>query len=62
VFECRQGLLVILRPVRVEQHPDPQVPRLDFGVVTVLQQHGLPHCAAGEACPHLVINLAFDPI
>jgi hypothetical protein len=27
-----------------------------------LQQHGLPHRAAGEACPHLLVNLALDHI
>jgi hypothetical protein len=36
---CGQGRLpVVLRPVHVEQHPGPQVPRLDFRVVAVSQE------------------------
>jgi hypothetical protein len=37
LLECEQGRPpVVLRPDRVEQYPDPQVPRLDSRVVAVL--------------------------
>jgi hypothetical protein len=54
--------LVVLGPVRFEEHPDPQVPWLHLRVFTVLQQHDLAHRAAGETRPDLVINLALDDI
>jgi hypothetical protein len=55
-------LLVVLGPVSLEEDPDPQLPRLDFRVVAIVQQHGLLDRVAGEARPHLVIDLALDAI
>jgi hypothetical protein len=56
------GLAVVLRLVRVEQDPNPQVARLDFRVVAVLQQRSLPHWGAGDACPRLLIDLVLDRV
>jgi hypothetical protein len=54
--------LVVVGPVRREQHPDPQVSRLDLRVVTVLQQHHLPHRAARETLSGLRVDLAFNVV
>jgi hypothetical protein len=61
VHERLQGPLVVLGTVRFGDYPDPQVPRLDFRVVAVLQQHDPAH-RAGETCLDLAIDLAFDRI
>ncbi len=54
--------LVVVGPVRHEQQPDPQVARLDLGVVTVLQQLHLSHRAAGESLSGLSVDLAFNVV
>ena len=60
--ERADDLLIVLGPVGSKEDPDPQLPRLDFRVVAIVQQHGLLDHVAGEPRPHLVIDLALHAI
>src|SRR5580658_1478779 len=60
--ERPDDLLVLLGPAGWEEDPDPQLPRLDFRVVAMVQQHRLLDHVAGEPGPHLVIDLALDAV
>jgi hypothetical protein len=43
-LERPEDLLVILGPVGSEEDPDEQLPRPDFRVVAIVQQHDPSHC------------------